>query len=112
VLVCTCCRPHIIYTCAWVDFVQISSCCTLKYRPNFNLVSREIMGRHAPSRASCSALIALTTVIYPCRLVFPIDGLSEGEPLLMELFDKDFNSKEFLGQVGGAGPQDQADPQW
>lgn len=33
------------------------------------------------------------------RLVFPMDGLSEGEPLLVELFDKDFNSKEFLGQV-------------
>jgi hypothetical protein len=28
-----------------------------------------------------------------------MDGLTEGEPLLVELFDKDFNSKEFLGQV-------------
>lgn len=55
------------------------------------------------SGALCSALVALTTVVVPCRLVFPIDGLSEGEPLLVELFDKDFNSKEFLGQVGGGG---------
>lgn len=31
-----------------------------------------------------------------------MDGLTEGEPLLVELFDKDFNSKEFLGQVRGS----------
>jgi hypothetical protein len=36
----------------------------------------------------------------PCRLVFPVDGLSEAEALRIEMFDKDFNSKEFLGQVG------------
>lgn len=35
-----------------------------------------------------------------CRLVFPIAGVPEGEPLLVELFDKDFRAKEFLGQVG------------
>lgn len=33
------------------------------------------------------------------RLVFPIAGLDPGVPLQVELFDKDFNSKEFLGQV-------------
>lgn len=36
-----------------------------------------------------------------CRLVFPVDGLSEAEPLRIQLYDKDFNSKEFLGQVRG-----------
>lgn len=34
-----------------------------------------------------------------CRLLFPLDGFSEDEPLLVELFDQDFRAKEFLGQV-------------
>lgn len=34
-----------------------------------------------------------------CRLVFPIGGMAEAEPLLVELFDRDFRAKEFLGQV-------------
>lgn len=42
-----------------------------------------------------NVLLSAATV----RLVYPMEGLSEGEPLLVELFDKDFNSKEFLGQV-------------
>jgi hypothetical protein len=39
--------------------------------------------------------------IESCRLLFPLDGFSEDEPLLVELFDQDFRAKEFLGQVGG-----------
>ena len=35
------------------------------------------------------------------RLLFPLEGLEEGEPLLVELFDKaNFMGIEFLGQVG------------
>ncbi|GBF95637.1 hypothetical protein Rsub_08619 [Raphidocelis subcapitata] len=33
------------------------------------------------------------------RLLFPLEGLDEGEPLLIELYDKDFAGIEFLGQV-------------
>jgi len=45
------------------------------------------------------------------RLLFPLDSLDEGEPLLVELYDKDFAGIEFLGQVGGlrlAAAADQA----
>eukprot|EP00879_Flechtneria_rotunda_P027785 GHRR01029782.1.p1 GENE.GHRR01029782.1~~GHRR01029782.1.p1 ORF type:complete len:354 (+),score=141.91 GHRR01029782.1:174-1235(+) len=33
------------------------------------------------------------------KLMFPLDGVSEAEPLLIEMFDRDFRAKEFLGQV-------------
>ncbi|KAI8470119.1 MAG: hypothetical protein J3K34DRAFT_459010 [Monoraphidium minutum] len=33
------------------------------------------------------------------RLMFPLESLDEGEPLLVELWDKDFAGIEFLGQV-------------
>lgn len=33
------------------------------------------------------------------QLVLPVEGLSEAEPLLVEVFDKNYNGKVFLGQV-------------
>lgn len=43
---------------------------------------------------SSAAVVPLT-----CRLLLPLEGLSEGVPLLVELFDKDFRAKEWLGQA-------------
>jgi hypothetical protein len=36
---------------------------------------------------------------HACRLLFPLESLDEGLPLLVELWDKDFGGIEFLGQV-------------
>ena len=33
------------------------------------------------------------------RLLFPLEALDEGEPLLIELCDKDFAGTKFMGQV-------------
>ena len=47
----------------------------------------------------CPKLIDKHCCNYCCRLAFPIGGVADGEPLMVELFDRDFRAKEFLGQV-------------
>jgi hypothetical protein len=40
-----------------------------------------------------------TAIAPPRRLLFPLDSLAEGLPLLVEVWDKDFGGAQFLGQV-------------
>lgn len=41
-------------------------------------------------------------ILFCCRLLFPLNGVQEGTPLLVELLAKDFAGAQFLGQVGAA----------
>lgn len=55
---------------------------------------------HMPPPPRSCPLVPVPTVAHPTpRLIFPIESLDEGEPLLVELWDKDAIGIEFLGQV-------------
>jgi hypothetical protein len=62
-------------------------------------LTRHIIPLPLPRRMSYVAFCNCVTPCDPSSLLFPLESLGEGEPLLVEMWDKDFAGIEFLGQV-------------